>query len=255
MAESAFKAFFIPTRNEARGIFKYLRIDSKTSIDRLHLYEARKKNSEEKILLVITGMGPELSTQAANYVFKSYKLQEAWLLGVCGASQIGYDAGDALIATEIASEDDSKPKLACSTSLITEAKKHFEKLSHRHEAAKIVTVQKVIDHPSDKIELGQKHDCLGIEMEAYPIAEAAREKGVPFLQIRWILDPAEYEIPPLDFVDASGNPKPFATFKAFVKNPSLSIKMIPFARKVQIALKNMNEFLHSYFEDGNIRPS
>lgn len=255
MAESGFSALFIPTRNEARGVFKHLRIDSKMSLGRLQIYEARKMKSEEKILLVLTGMGPLLSEQAAEYVFKNYSLKEAWLLGVCGASQIGYDAGDAFIAQEVALEDNSKPKLAGSATLIAEALRHFETLSHRHQACKIITVQKVIDHPSDKIELGQKHDCLGLEMEAYPLAEAAFKKGVPFLQIRWVLDPAEYAIPPLDFVDASGNPKPFATFKAFATQPSLSFKMIPFARKVQIALKNMNEFLHSYLEGGNIRPT
>jgi len=248
MGEPAYSAIFIPTRNEAKGMFKHLRILSETHQERSHLYEVEKK-SGERALVVLSGMGPALSRKAAQVALKKYPLRELWLFGLCGATQVGYEPGDAILAREIASEQEGAPLLFSDSDLLAKAQRLFEKLSQTPQIGKILSVSRVIGHPSDKLALGQKHDCLALEMEAYPLAAMAREKRIPFIQLRWVLDPAESEIPPLDFVDASGDPKALPALKAFAKNPPLLFKMIPFARQAQQALKNMNEFLHSYLED------
>ncbi len=253
MAESGYKAIVIPTRNEARGIFKHLQIKSKTSMGRTQIYSTESKSTGEKTLLILSGIGPVLASQAAEHLFKQYPVKDVWILGVCAATQIGYEAGDAFIAHEICSENTSEPILQSHPSLLEEAKTHFTKLTQRSHCGKMLTVNRMIENPSEKIFLGQKYDCLGLEMEAYPFAKSAHEKNIPFIEIRWVLDPAEYAVPPTqEFVDASGEAKTFAAFKAFTKNPPLAFKMIPFVQKVQRALKNMNQFLHSYLEDGRL---
>ena len=253
MTESAYKAIFIPTRNEARGIFKHLKILSKTRVESTQIYIAESKQSKNKILLVLTGIGMSLAEKAIHTVLSLYTLQEIWLLGVCGATQIGFEAGDAFIADEILCEEISKPIFKTNVSLREKASHVFARLSQRVHSGKILTVGRIVEEASQKISFGKVYDCLALEMDAYPLAKKAEELKIPFLEIRWVLDPADYEVPPTQgFVDSQGEAKPFATFKTFALNPKLGFQMIPFVQKVQIALKNMNEFLHSYFEDGRI---
>lgn len=256
MSESEYRAIVIPTRNEARGIFKYLQIRSKTSIGRTQIYSAVAKSSGEKILLILSGIGPVLAHQAAEILFKQYLIKDVWILGVCAATQTGYEAGDAFIAQEVCTENSIDSILPSHPVLLEKTKSLFHKLDQKFDFGKILTVNRIIENPVEKIFLGQKYGCLGLEMEAFPIAQQAQEKNIPFIEIRWVLDPAEYTIPSThDFVDPSGEAKAFAAFKSFAKNPPLVLQMIPFVQKVQKALKNMNQFLHSYFEDERIGAS
>lgn len=248
-------AIFIPTRNEAKGIFAHLKISSKTRVGRTQIYQAHSKGRREVFLIILTGIGPELAQMAAEHVFQHYNIKEAWLMGVCAATQIGYEAGDVFLASDVCSEH-SDIVLKTDFELHQKAQKIFETLTQRTLSGKILTVQKIIESPEEKIFLGQKHDCLGLAMEAYPIALEAQKNNIPFLEIRWVLDPAEYKVPDVkDFVDESGNVKPLATFKHFIRKPQNIVFMIPFVNMVKTSLKQMNLFLHSFFEDGRIIPS
>lgn len=246
MPEAAYRAFFIPTRHEARGLLKHLKISSKTTQGRTQIYQA--KNT----LVVLTGIGQALAHQAATLVLNQYPLQELWILGVCGASQIGFEAGDAFLAEEIIHEKGGA-FLKSHALLLAKAQTHFDQIPQRCFRGKILSVDRVIESSENKIFLGQKHESLGLEMEAYAIAHLAQQKRIPFIEIRWVLDPAEYNIPPTQgFVNPSGEAEALAALKTFAKNPALTFQMFPFVQKVQKAIKNMNQFLHSYFEDGRI---
>ncbi len=245
-------AIFIPTRNEARGIFKHFQIYSKISDGSTQIYHAQTKPRKNNTLLILSGMGPQLAKQAVEKLLEIHAPKEIWLLGVCGATQIGYETGDAFIAQEIISE---KTALSFKTAphLQDRASRAFEKTTQRFHSGKILTMDRMVENSSEKISLGKIHDCLALEMEAYPIAQAAQQKNIPFIEIRWVLDPAEYNVPHVQaFVNSSGEVRPMVALKSFAQNPTLTFQMIPFVQKVQSALKNMNEFLHSYLEDGRI---
>jgi len=199
------------------------------------------------------GIGIELATKAAKYVFDHYPIGAAWLLGVCAATQAGHHSGHSFLATHLCMEDSSLQILETNSQLRLRAEILLKKASFPLFHGKILTVNRVIEKAEEKMNLGKKHDCLGLEMEAYPVALEAQGRKIPFLEVRWVLDPAEYEIPPVkNMVDESGNAKAIAAFKQLVLKPQLAGQIFPFMIKVRQALKPMNQFLHSYFEDGTI---
>lgn len=61
---------------------------------------------------------------------------------------------------------------------------------------RLLTADRIIRLPDEKLALGQKHDAVAVDMESFAVAEVCRARHVPFLAVRAISDPADEELPP-----------------------------------------------------------
>lgn len=60
---------------------------------------------------------------------------------------------------------------------------------------RLVTVDRVVRSPEEKLALGEKHECLAVDMETSAVAEACRREKVRFLAVRIISDPVDETLP------------------------------------------------------------
>jgi adenosylhomocysteine nucleosidase len=93
-----------------------------------------------------------------------------------------------LVADSIASAEASPLLLAAHYPLPTT---HYPLTSGR-----LLAVDHVVRLPSEKQELGRKHEALAADMESLAVAEVCRDRGVPFLAVRIISDAADEALPP-----------------------------------------------------------
>jgi adenosylhomocysteine nucleosidase len=61
---------------------------------------------------------------------------------------------------------------------------------------RLLTVDRVIAQPAEKLRLGEEHSAVACDMESMAVAEVCREAKVRFLSVRTISDAADDELPP-----------------------------------------------------------
>lgn len=207
--------------------------------------------------MVETGIGPQNAERAARFAFDRFPLQEIWILGVAAGTQKGIAPGEAVIAAEVGNSDQAFEMWEKSSAPLREkAENWLKSLKLPYRIGPILTVDRVVSDAADKATLGERHACLALEMEATPIAQAAAQRKIPWVQIRWIADGVEDPLPALEgFIDERGGVRGGRALKALVKNPSLLLELPPFLRGVRRGLSGLNCFLQKWHEDGRMGAS
>jgi adenosylhomocysteine nucleosidase len=243
-------ACFIPTKTEARSLLRRLELSSHLVLypSQFYLGWMNKKNPEVRrpLLLVQTGIGPKAAAQAARYAFAHFNISEAWVFGFAGATQKGTINGEGIIATEIGSYDLPREEWIKTDPLLRKkAVSIFHSAELKVKEGPILTSEQIITSSEKKLRLGEEFNCFAVEMEAYPIAQIAKAHQVPFIEVRWVLDPAEVELP--DFsscIDSSGKARLFA----LLQKPNLLVTLPRFFVRIQATLRMMNRFLEKWMD-------
>jgi adenosylhomocysteine nucleosidase len=100
-------------------------------------------------------------------------------------------------------------------------------LPERHEPqgriclGRFLTVDHIIRTAAEKAELRERHHCDVVDMETYPVAALAADRGVRFLGLRVVSDDAIADLPPeiLTIVGPTGSFRLGATLGALWKRP------------------------------------
>jgi adenosylhomocysteine nucleosidase len=61
---------------------------------------------------------------------------------------------------------------------------------------RLLTVDRVVRLPEEKLALGREHAALAADMESLAVAEVCAERGMPFLAVRAISDTVDEQLPP-----------------------------------------------------------
>lgn len=61
---------------------------------------------------------------------------------------------------------------------------------------RLLTVDRILREPQEKLALGQQHGAIACDMESFAIAEVCRQAGVPWLSVRIISDTVDDLLPP-----------------------------------------------------------
>lgn len=260
MHPESYIALFIPTPTESHWLKKHLNISSTILLSPSRLFLGglpEDKDSALKFLVVQTGMGPEAALRAARFAFQFFSIREAWVLGLAAATQKGYATGDVLVATRVGNSLLPKDQWIETTPSLQERVKGWLKdFPIPIHQGPLVTVKDVIASPEHKLKIGLEYHAIGLEMEAHPIAEQAKIHGVPFMELRWVLDPAEYPLPPTEsFVEISGKVRPLRLLFSLLKQPSLIFKLFNLLAKVRKGRSVMNQFLQKWLESEKMPPS
>ena len=91
-----------------------------------------------------------------------------------------------------------------------------------HRAPLLIGRDEPVGSPAEKQALFARSGAAAIDMESHAVAEVARERGVPFLVIRAVADPAERRLPLWlgGVIGADGRPMTRALLAGLARNPA-----------------------------------
>ncbi len=74
--------------------------------------------------------------------------------------------------------------------------------------------------------------AIAVEMEAYPLAAWASQRGIPFMHGRVISDTWDETLPAVE-MDSTGRPRSLALLKQLVLRPAMAVDLVRFGRRIQ----------------------
>ena len=193
---------------EARGILKAGRWGKAASSDSHEIYECRA--GDGKAVLIVSGVGRVRAEAATRAVLQERSPSAVLSLGFAGGLVAGQRAGDLVVARVlIPAEDvldgDLKPRISealdADRTLSDKALGVLATMGLCYRAGACVTASRLVSRPEMKRRLGSNTDALAVEMESFWVALACRERNVPFLAVRAVVDTVERPLP--DFIAAS----------------------------------------------------
>ncbi len=245
-------ACFFATEIEAKALIRNLKIISKIYLkSSTFLFGSFPSNPNLNFLIVKTGIGPKAASEAAQYAFSQYSIREAWIFGLAGGTDQNIPSTTALIATEIGHIDHEKGNwISTDLSLREESIKIVSTLSQKNALGSLLTVKEVIHSKEEKINFGIQKEVIGLEMEAFPIASMAMKAKIPVMEVRFILDSAEDDLPETEkFVEESGKWKPLSTLSALIQHPKMILQLPSFVWKVIQASNTLKLFLKEWIKE------
>ncbi|MBM7128567.1 purine and other phosphorylase-like protein, family 1 [Dyella mobilis] len=87
----------------------------------------------------------------------------------------------------------------------------------------LLSVQHPLLTATDKVAAHERFAALAVDMESAAVAEVAKERGLPFVVLRAIVDEVDDAIPSAlsDSVDTWGRPRTFGLIAALCRHPSV----------------------------------
>ncbi len=152
------------------------------------------------ILLLQTGMGKESARAAVQSVLQAYPVTRMLNFGFGAAAREGLAVGDRVVGTSFLSTDrptGAAQDYPADADLVLAAQVAGSGGPSLHSGA-CLTVDAVVSQPQEKRRLGQAYAVHTIDMESYPLAQAAARQQIPFVALRVISDDVDEALPALD---------------------------------------------------------
>jgi len=197
------------------------------------IYEGRN------ILVVKTGMGVKNSKLAAKSlinIVSARPVKRAVMVGVCGAADPQFKAGEIVIYGSLKNLVTEKGKIICTDSLDL----GIRGLEYRK--ARGATLSFLADSKEIKAEIYQKFGVQAVDMESYYICRAALSHRIPFMVLRAVSDTAGQSLPGF-MVDFSKNRKLIGTLKVinYIIKPSQAKYLWHTFKLTKTATANLTE--------------
>ncbi len=194
-------ALVVALQDEARGVLEaghWRRVAPSAS---QAAYDGRVGGVEA--VLAVSGVGRARAEAAVREVLEERRPDAVLSLGFAGGLVDGQRVGDLVVARTLTPADGGHagegghvgPPLRTDGRLADEALRVLAGLGLRHEAGACVTASHIVSDPDEKRRLGLRTGALAVEEESFWIGAACRERDVPFLAVRSIVDPVERPLP------------------------------------------------------------
>jgi adenosylhomocysteine nucleosidase len=143
-----------------------------------------------RVAIALSGAGRQAATKAVEALILGHRPGWVFSAGFCGGLHPKLQRHDILVADRVADVEGRQiavdPQRIASAGLAAGAGVHVGRL---------LTVDKVVRRPSDKKALGEAHNALGVDLESLAVADACRQRLIPFLAIRVVSDAVDDELP------------------------------------------------------------
>jgi adenosylhomocysteine nucleosidase len=146
------------------------------------------------LLLVSTGVGPAAAARTLHLVLDKFSPGLCLQIGYAGATVADLQAGDLVIATALidAARGRSFP---VDPELVARAEMIRRRLNLHGGCGPLLTLAQPALSPEEKAAGATAHPALALEMEGAAFAGACRAAGLPYLVVRAILDPLNFQFP------------------------------------------------------------
>jgi adenosylhomocysteine nucleosidase len=145
---------------------------------------------ERRVAVVETGVGQTAVRLGCRDVIAVRRPQWIVSAGFAGGLSRELRRGDVLMADHVVNP--AGRSLSVGLQLDRETVESQRSL----HVGRLLTVDRVITRPAEKLRLGEEHAAVACDMESMAVAEACREAKVRFLSVRMISDAADDELPP-----------------------------------------------------------
>jgi adenosylhomocysteine nucleosidase len=208
--ERAPVAIFVATGAEAKPLCRALRGTRVASgrsgpVERIEL-------DGRPLLVVRTGIGQANAETAARRLLDAMPVSAALSVGLAAGLSPQLRSGDVIVGERVIlpRETATTPaNLASDPALQEWVLRLLRRSGDRHDRGGIVTVERIILTAEEKRGLAARSGAIAADMESGAIAAAATARGIPFLAIRAILDPAHEALTIAfeRFLDVRGEPR------------------------------------------------
>jgi adenosylhomocysteine nucleosidase len=201
-------------------------------------------------VLVRSGLGRAAMEQAIGYLRERYRPEFVLHVGYCGGAEPTLQPGDMVVARPVIDSasgerfepDDAAAARACGI---------LKGEGVRFREAGIVTVDAVARQPFDKAFLGTQHGAVAIDMESSALASICQRLGTPYVVVRAVLDPLDYEFPDMEgAVDEAGKTDGMAIAGHLIRRPQDIIKLPRIEYFATQARQSMNCLVEGWLEEG-----
>ena len=149
----------------------------------------------------VIGVGPDRSGATLAQILQQndFYVDGVLVLGVAGGIDPELETGDLLLADRYALQNGaaqhSGKAIHPDSAMLRTGQQAALNLSVPIFEGGSLTVDHLVAQPQERQALRVQYQVRSVNMEDYPAAEAAREKGVPFLSVRVVLDTANQSLP------------------------------------------------------------
>ncbi len=106
----------------------------------------------------------------------------------------------------------------------------------------LFTSDTVLSTPTQKKEAAEKHKAQAVDMESFPIAEICENKKIPYLSLRAIWDPLDWNLSLMESAHPTtpeGEVKTLSVLKTAVFNPKLLMSLPKYQSATHMAGKSL----------------
>jgi len=207
-------------------------------------------------LLVKTGVGKEAAAEAARHIAETYSPQFMLSIGLAGGTAEELRGGDLIICPRVYQFSGQIPRkkglrlpggLSSNKDLVTIATEVLRQRCLRFHHGDSLTVPVAVRNPIVKRWLGLWLPVKIVEMESYWIAQEARQKRIPFLEVRAVSDGWYASLPELKrILGPTGRLAPAKAVPHFLKKPTQFLPFLQFTIDSRKASANLTDFAVSF---------
>ena len=206
-------------------------------LDRMPVKLARNK-LERSVAVVQSGIGTENARHAASMLIEAGAVRLA-SSGVAGGLDPGLKSGDVVVATTVLSprKGGSAYIMRCDDRLSDAMAQRLEAQGIEVRRGPVFTSASALCSVDEKRRLFRETGALVVDMEASGVAGAALGFGASLLVIKVVCDQADTSVPEMlaDALRSDGSVNMLKIFKAILKRPSLSRRLIAMDREFSAA--------------------
>ena len=123
----------------------------------------------------------------------------------------------------------------------------------RFATGTLLTVDRVVNRKDEKKSLGEKHGASLVDMETWSVATVCRDKDIPFLSVRVIIDPVNEELPvEVRYISKASDSMAElagALFGAMVRRPSAIMDAYRLKENALVATDSLGKALTKILND------
>jgi adenosylhomocysteine nucleosidase len=141
------------------------------------------------LVLVRCGAGRQAAADATEALILGHRPRCVISAGFAGGLQTGVARNDLVVADGLVDADGRR--LAIEPPL---DRRCLPEAPPSH-VGRLLTIDRVVQKPGEKKELGRKYEALAVDMESFDVAGVCRERHVPMLAVRVITDAVDEQLP------------------------------------------------------------
>ena len=203
----------------------------------------------KRVLLCRTGIGKRAEA-VLRAVLEDHRPLLVLSVGVCGALDPKLRAGDLVLCQTVQAASSGDPHVApvhSDEGVLSQALAAAEAGGVRVRVGQSLTVDRVVGEPAEKKGLWQSRGLDVVEMESYCLGTVARERGLPFLAVRVVLDEQGDTLPALPgVVQPDGSTRLWRVLPYALKHPGQVPRILSMAVSERRALGNLTRFLEAF---------
>ena len=244
-------AIIAALKEEVHSLLKHLGLHAQNQGDFPRFYEGEAEN---KVVVVEGGIGKSRAETATIRVIEEYHPEVIISAGFAGGAKEGPHPGDLILCQRLYSLEGApafwhsssvEGILESNGNLLDIGAEALRDAGLSYQCGVCLTVPQFIAGAPLKQWIGDNFQVDVIDMESYCIARVAQERGISFLAVRAVLDPAEESMPTFvgETVAAQGRESRIRAIRYAIARPAKIPAVLRLSRQAQAAQEALSQAL------------